>query len=129
MDINLRKAITFLLVLSITFEGIAGQEKSGNNFSVRIDSVSIRKNWRTRENIILQELDIKSGDIVTTQQIENSISRIWNIGNFAKVNYRIDTLENGMIVLNMISSGCVDDNAELLIQRKQEGIYDDTGGN
>ena len=101
MDINLRRAITVLLVLSISVEGIAEQEKTGNNFSVRIDSVSIRKNWRTRENIILQELDIKSGDTVTTQQIENSISRIWNIGNFAKVNYRIDTLENGMIVLNL----------------------------
>ena len=101
MDINLRKAITALLIMSISVAGLEAQEKSGNNFSVRIDSVSIRKNWRTRENIIMQELDIKSGDIVTTQQIENSISRIWNIGNFAKVNYRIDTLENGMIVLNM----------------------------
>jgi outer membrane protein assembly factor BamA len=101
MDYNLRKAMTVLLMLSISVAWMAGQEKSGNNFSVRIDSVSIRKNWRTRESIILQELDIKTGDIVTTQQIENSISRIWNIGNFAKVNYRIDTLENGMIVLNL----------------------------
>jgi outer membrane protein assembly factor BamA len=101
MDINLRKAILVLFMLSISASGIAGQEKSGNNFSVKIDSVSIRKNWRTRETIIMQELDIKSGDIVTTRQIENSISRIWNIGNFAKVNYRIDTLENGRIVLNI----------------------------
>ena len=107
MEINLRKAITVLLILSISVAGIAGQEKSGNELSVRIDSVSIRKNWRTRESIILQELDIKSGDIVTTQQIENSISRIWNIGNFAKVNYRIDTIENGRVVLNIIAQDAV----------------------
>jgi outer membrane protein assembly factor BamA len=107
MDINLRKTITVLFMLIISFAEITGQEKSGNDFSVRIDSVSIRKNWRTRENIILQELDIKSGDSVTAQRIEKSISRIWNIGNFAKVSYRIDTLENGRIVLNVTAQDAV----------------------
>jgi outer membrane protein assembly factor BamA len=101
MDINLRIAIQVLFMLIISAAGSAGEGNSQSNFSVRIDSISIRKNWRTRERIIIQELDIKSGDLVTVRQIENSISRIWNIGNFARVNYRIDTTENGTIVLNI----------------------------
>ena len=81
--------------------GAAAQNKSGREFNVKIDSVSIRKNWRTRESIIIQELDIRSGDVVTASQIDNAIARIWNIGNFARVTYRIDTLQNGRIVLNI----------------------------
>jgi outer membrane protein assembly factor BamA len=107
MDANLKIPVSILIVLILSGLVMAGQEKSGNNFTVRIDSVSIRKNWRTRESIIIQELDIKSGDSVTARQIENSISRIWNIGNFAKVNYRIDTLESGRIVLNIIAQDAV----------------------
>jgi outer membrane protein assembly factor BamA len=101
MSLKLRIAIPALMMIITSVQVLALQGQSGSNFKIKIDSVSIRKNWRTKESIILQELDIKSGDIVTTQQIENSISRIWNIGNFAKVNYRIDTLESGRIILNI----------------------------
>lgn len=101
MDFKIRTAIPVLILLIMSVSTITGQEKTSINFSVRIDSVTIRKNWRTRENIILQELDIKAGDIVTDRQIERSISRIWNIGNFARVSYKIDTLKSGTIILNI----------------------------
>ncbi len=107
MDFRILLAIQVFIMLFLSVAGIAGQEKSETNFSVRIDSVSIRKNWRTRESIIIQELDIKSGDVVTSSQIENSISRIWNIGNFVRVSYRIDTLQNGRIVLNVTAQDAV----------------------
>ena len=98
---GIMKALPLLLILIIPVSELAGQQDSRKNLSIKIDSVTIRKNWRTRQSIILLELDIKPGDIVTTGQIENSISRIWNIGNFARVNYRIDTLDNGRILLNI----------------------------
>jgi outer membrane protein assembly factor BamA len=107
MDFKILAAIQVFIMLILSVAGIAGQEKTENNVSVRIDSVSIHKNWRTRESIIIQELDIKSGDVVTAGQMENSISRIWNIGNFVRVNYRIDTLQNGKIVLNVTAQDAV----------------------
>ena len=107
MDFKTRTAIPFFIMLIISSAEIEGQDNSVADAGVKIDSISIRKNWRTRESIIMQELDIRSGDIVTAEQIENSISRIWNIGNFAKVNYRIDTLENGRIVLNVTAQDAV----------------------
>jgi hypothetical protein len=106
-DHKILAAIQVLIMLILFAGGLAGQEKTESGFSVRIDSVSIRKNWRTRERIIIQELDIKPGDVITSGQIENSISRIWNIGNFVKVNYRIDTLQNGKVVLNVTAQDAV----------------------
>jgi len=68
---------------------------------IKIDSISIRKNWRTKERIILRELGINAGDSVSTEQIQTAISKIWNIGNFAKVNYRIDTLRDERLLLKV----------------------------
>jgi len=65
----------------------AGEGNSKSNFSVRIDSISIRKNWRTRENIIMQELDIKTGDIVTQlgeYKINSVESYMQALGKFKK---------------------------------------------
>ena len=107
MDFKILQAIQVFIMLILFVAGTAGQEKTENNFSFRIDSVSIHKNWRTRERIIIQELDIKPGDVVTARQLNNSISRIWNIGNFVRVNYRIDTLQNGKIVLNVTAQDAV----------------------
>jgi outer membrane protein assembly factor BamA len=107
MDLKILAAIQVIIMLILSVDGLSGQGKNENNFSVRIDSVSIRKNWRTRESIIIQELDIRPGDVVTARQIQNSISRIWNIGNFVRVNYRIDTLQNGRIVLNVTAQDAV----------------------
>jgi outer membrane protein assembly factor BamA len=46
-------------------------------------------------------LGIKAGDLVRTDQLETAVSKIWNIGNFAKVNYRIDTLKDDRLLLNV----------------------------
>ena len=42
----------------------------------------------------MQEIDFKAGDYVTTGLIDSCIIKIWNIGNFARVEYEIDTLED-----------------------------------
>jgi len=66
----------------------------GNLKKVRIDSIKIIKNWRTKNDIIMQEIDFKAGDYVTTGLIDSCIIKIWNIGNFARVEYEIATLED-----------------------------------
>jgi hypothetical protein len=68
---------------------------------IRIDSVKIIKNWRTKDLIIRQELGVNPGDTVTIGQLDQAVLRIWNIGNFAKVNYLLDTLENNRILLSI----------------------------
>jgi len=97
-------ALLFILLFCL-FSGLSAQpvEQAG----IRIDSVRIRKNWRTKERIILQEVDIKKGDILTTEQLERMISKIWNIGNFTKVSYQIDTLENNHILLLVTAQDAV----------------------
>lgn len=97
-----KSPLTYLYLIYFLFSlsSLYAQEKNVQ-FSGKIDSVVIRKNWRTRENIILQELEISQGSVVNTGQIEAAIARIWNIGNFATVAYRIDTLENGKILLSV----------------------------
>lgn len=101
MNKNIGAIFLFLLLLSGSCTLVKAQEPEDKNQHWKIDSISIRKNWRTKESIILQELGIKSGDIVTRKQIDVSISKIWNIGNFAKVYYRIDTLRDDRILLSI----------------------------
>ncbi len=67
--------------------------------SITIDSISIKRNWRTRDRIILEELEFKAGDKVSFHAIETSMNKVWNTGNFATVGYSIDTLEDGRHLL------------------------------
>ena len=90
---------TILLLLSI-ISSLSGQELTQ---TVHIDSIVIKKNWRTKDKIILKELDFKAGDTVTPQMMDESIKKLWNIQNFADVRYSLDTLENNKIVLTIIA--------------------------
>jgi len=67
----------------------------------KIDSIQIEKNWRTRNKIILRELLFSAGDIVDQNQLETSINQIWNIGNFADVDYSFDTISPNNYLLNI----------------------------
>lgn len=66
-----------------------------------IDSIEIKKNWRTREKIILRELQISEGDRIDQSALETSISRVWNIGNFAEVDYSLDSISPYGHLLNI----------------------------
>lgn len=67
-----------------------GQQTSERN--LRIDSIRIEKNWMTWDRIILKELGFKKGDVVSMGMIDTAERKIWNIGNFATVKLKIDTL-------------------------------------
>ncbi|MFN8254540.1 MAG: POTRA domain-containing protein [Bacteroidales bacterium] len=88
------------------FEFVINAQETENKL-VKIDSITIKRNWRTRERIILQELGIKPGDKVSNEQLDASISRIWNIGNFVKVKYTIDTLTGNKYLLNITAQDAV----------------------
>ncbi len=96
------RMITFNLVFLFGFSLTnLGKNSSTPKDRIKIDSISIRKNWRTRESIIMRELAIHAGDSVRADEIQTAISKIWNMGNFAKVNYSIDTLSDKRLVLNI----------------------------
>ena len=69
--------------------------------SVRIDSIHIKKNWRTKEKIILSELGITPGTEISKVGLYEGITRIWNIGNFSNVEYEIDTLPENRYLLQI----------------------------
>lgn len=68
-------------------------------FPVKIDTIIIDKNWRTRDPIILKELTFSAGDTVSEEMIMKSISRVWNMKNFVDVDYCLKKDENGQNVL------------------------------
>ncbi len=97
----------FLVILSVPGP-VSGRKAVGSHpdsvtwtiqDGIRIDSVLIVKNWRTRKQIIRQELLIYPGDTVTRETLDKAVLRIWNIGNFAKVSWQLDTLENSSVLL------------------------------
>jgi outer membrane protein assembly factor BamA len=98
---KLKFIVLILNFLLVFIAGTVGQSQANNKDKIKIDSINIRKNWRTKESIILEELEIRKGDSVSTDQLRTAISKIWNIGNFAKVNYRIDTLKDDRLLLNV----------------------------
>ena len=86
----MRKLIGILTLL-LLFGSMSGQVLTS---PVRIDSIVIKKNWRTKDRIIMKELKFSSGDMVTPQLMDESIRKVWNMRNFADVRYEIDTLDN-----------------------------------
>ena len=51
--------------------------------------------------IIMRELDFKSGDYVTKGMLDSCMIKIYNIGNFARVEYLVDTLEGERNILTI----------------------------
>jgi outer membrane protein assembly factor BamA len=70
---------------------------------IRIDSIVILKNWRSRDAIIREELGFWQGDLVRKSAIDTAIIRLWNVGNFAKVRYELDTFQQGKNLLKIIA--------------------------
>jgi len=95
---NLSRATFILLYLLLQTCSMAKAQDLSipeNDPSILIDSISIKRNWRTKDRIIMEELDFKAGQQVSINTIETSLDKVWNTGNFATVKYSIDTLEDG----------------------------------
>ena len=71
--------------------------------SIKIDSIRIAKNWRTKDAIVREELGFREGDLVNQGMLDTMVIRIWNIGNFAKVGYQLDTLPGDRHLLEIMA--------------------------
>ena len=92
----------FLLFIVLLIGWVAGFAQEGETDKTwKIDSIQIKKNWRTRDKIVLRELQLKTGDEVNLHCLETSMSQIWNIGNFAHVDYTLDSLSDESYLLNI----------------------------
>lgn len=65
---------------------------------IKIDSITIKRNWMTWDRIILNELLFQEGEWVSFGAIDTSMNKVWNIGNFAQVSYKIDEGSEGNIM-------------------------------
>ncbi len=95
----MKQFLILIFVLSF-FSQLFSQENDHEKLW-KIDSVQIKKNWRTRDKIIMRELQFSPGEIVDKTCIENSINQIWNIGNFAFVDYSIDSISPESYLMNI----------------------------
>ncbi|NPA37036.1 MAG: hypothetical protein GXO47_09325 [Chlorobi bacterium] len=83
--------ILIIFTALISAINISGQNISG---PLQIDSIVIKKNWRTKDKIIKRELEFRAGQTVTQQMLDESIKKIWNMKNFADVSFVIDTIDD-----------------------------------
>ena len=94
--------ILFSVIIIFLFSNPAiSQEKLTNDQKIRVDSIRIKKNWRTKDSIIKEELKFNVGDSINQGVLDAMVIRLWNIGNFAKVGYELDTLTNGNYLLEI----------------------------
>jgi len=66
--------------------------------SIRIDSVGISRNWITWDRILKDELLFQEGDWVRYGEIDTSMNKVWNIGNFANVEYSLEAGPDGNVI-------------------------------
>lgn len=90
-----------MILVYVFFPGCFLFSQTGTNRSIHIDSICIEKNWISWNRIIMKEVAFRQGDWVSKGMIDTAIHKIWNIGNFATVKYRIDTLPGNRNLLRI----------------------------
>ena len=65
--------IIYLLLLPWSLANAQVYQTTESQQAIAIDSISIKRNWRTRDRIILEELEFKAGDKVSSHTIETSV--------------------------------------------------------
>lgn len=95
----MKTLLTYLFLLFSATVLFAQENQSEETW--KIDSIAIHKNWRTRDKIILRELQFQPGDKVDKEMLDKSISQVWNIGSFSRVEYSIDSITPTSDVLNL----------------------------
>lgn len=95
----MKQLFAIIILIQLVFHSF-GQVPEHENLW-KIDSVQIKKNWRTRDKIVMRELQFSPGDEVDQNCLDNSINQIWNIGNFTLVDYSLDSLSSGSYLMNI----------------------------
>ena len=97
------KKLSWLLMFFYVVIPAMAQDATPDQTKIVIDSIKIVKNWRTKDKIIREELGFGQGDAVTRGDLDTMMIRIWNIGNFARVTYELDTLPDGGNLLKVLA--------------------------
>ena len=97
------KHLIIITIILFHYLPILGQQKISSGTKIKIDSIRIDKNWRTKKAIILDELGISAGDSVNQGTLDTMMIRLWNLDNFAKVGYELDTLPNKNFLLKVMA--------------------------
>lgn len=91
--------IFFAFLIFLSAYGLSAQDTISTDHlpgdSVKVDRIEINRNWMTWDRIILNELLFEAGDKVSYGMIDTSMNKVWNIGNFANVDYSIRTGPEG----------------------------------
>lgn len=95
----MKKFCFFIFFTICVFNGVAQTKDTIEIW--QIDSLAIHKNWRTRDKIIVRELEFNIGETINQDCLQRSISQVWNIGSFAQVNYSLDSISPTGHVLNL----------------------------
>gem|GEM_PF-5784155 len=83
-----RDSILIFIMIIFSLQSY-GKNPTMETGSIKIDTVTIRKNWRTKEAIILRELGINKGDKVTVPEYKSRAGRLlWHKCQVRKYKYR-----------------------------------------
>jgi outer membrane protein assembly factor BamA len=98
--LHIKLAMVILSGLPALLPGQQSPGEAGHALddSVRIDHIEISRNWMTWDRIIKNELLFEEGDYVRYGEIDTSMNKVWNIGNFADVSYTIDETPEGNVM-------------------------------
>lgn len=97
---NFKAGLIFLIFFSSNATLVYAQIVKVEDFSPRrADTIVVEQNWRTRDRIILSELEFSRGDTVNPENLGISLKKIWNLQNFSEVRYRWDSLPGGRSAL------------------------------
>ncbi len=93
-----------LFVFMLTGLDVRGQQTEAESAplpsdSIKIDRIDIQRNWMTWDRIILKELLFEEGDWVRYGEIDTAMNKVWNIGNFANVDYTIQEGPDGNVMV------------------------------
>ena len=91
------RGITVLSLLLMTFAGVRAQDSTG---SYVLHKIIIEGNKITRDYVILRELPFRSGDTVTSGELEYGRERLYSTGLFTKVLFQPEpVVKNGIDLL------------------------------
>jgi len=105
---NLRAFLFLITGVLATGIPVFAQLVPVGDFSPRIaDTIILDRNWRTHDKIILAELEFAAGDTITPEILGISLKKIWNLQNFATVDYRWDSLPDGRSALKLVTRDAI----------------------
>ncbi|MEI7812648.1 MAG: BamA/TamA family outer membrane protein [Ignavibacteria bacterium] len=82
------------LCLAMEKDSLSSNISYAGDMITSIDTIIIKGNELTENDIILRELTFKAGDIITVEQLKYNRERIYSLSLFTSVKLRLETINN-----------------------------------